>query len=56
MKHVNFTDMLDGTQEEYEFLAALEFEHAKKLPGRLLLHLEYLDSSYSGYQVTRLPG
>ena len=54
MDHVSFTDMSDGTREEYEFLVALEVEYAKKLADRLLAQLRNLDNSYSGYMVSRL--
>ena len=54
MDHVSFTDMSDGTREEYEFLAALEVEYAKKLADRLLAQLRNIANSYSGYMVSRL--
>jgi predicted HD phosphohydrolase len=54
MDHVSFTDMSDGTREEYEFLVALEVEYAKKLADRLLAQLRNIANSYSGYMVSRL--
>jgi predicted HD phosphohydrolase len=54
MDHVSFTDMSDGTREEYEFLVALEVEYAKKLTDRLLAQLRNIANSYSGYMVSRL--
>ncbi len=54
MEKVNFTQMKDGTREEYEFLTAHEIDHAKHTAHRLLKALVELDESLSGYQVTRL--
>ena len=54
MDKVNFTQMKDGTREEYEFLTRHEIEHTKGTAGRLLKALVELDESLSGYQVTRL--
>lgn len=54
MHHVNFTQMKDGTREEYEFLDKHEREYAAGTADRLLAALESLDDSLSGYQVTRL--
>ena len=54
MKRVNFTQMKDGTKEEYEFLTAHEIDHTKHTARRLLKALVDLDESLSGYQITRL--
>ncbi|MEX0285865.1 MAG: HD domain-containing protein [Paracoccaceae bacterium] len=54
MERVNFTQMKDGTKEEYEFLTAHESEYTKGTADRLLKALVDLDESLSGYQVTRL--
>ena len=54
MDKVNFTQMKDGTREEYEFLTAHEIEHTKGTADRLLSALVELDEGLSGYQVTRL--
>ena len=54
IEKVNFTQMKDGTREEYEFLAAHEIEYSKDTASRLLKALVSLDESLSGYQVTRL--
>lgn len=54
MEKVKFTQMKDGTQEEYEFLTAHEIDHSKHTAHRLLKALVELDESLSGYQVTRL--
>ena len=54
MDKVKFTQMKDGTKEEYEFLNAHEVDHTKHTAQRLLKALVELDESLSGYQVTRL--
>ncbi|MDP5217786.1 inositol oxygenase family protein [Ruegeria sp. 2205SS24-7] len=54
MKQVKFTQMKDGTREEYEFLTAHEIDHTRHTADRLLKALVELDESLSGYQVTRL--
>jgi len=54
METVNFTRMQDGTSAEYEFLDRLEVEYAKGLPSRIESSLRALESSFSGYQISRL--
>lgn len=54
MKTVNFTQMKDGTREEYELLTKHEIAHSKGTATRLLHALVNLDESLSGYKVTRL--
>ena len=54
MDKVNFTQMKDGTKEEYEFLTSHEIDHTRHTADRLLQALVDLDQSLSGYQVTRL--
>lgn len=54
MDKVSFTQMKDGTKEEYEFLTAHEIDHTKHTADRLLQALVDLDESLSGYQITRL--
>ncbi|MEM7292830.1 MAG: HD domain-containing protein [Pseudomonadota bacterium] len=54
MDQVNFTQMADGTREEYEFLDALEKQYVDGLADRLLETLRGLESTISGYKVTRL--
>jgi predicted HD phosphohydrolase len=54
MEKVSFTQMKDGTREEYEFLTAHEVDYTKGTADRLLTALVDLDKSLSGYQVTRL--
>lgn len=54
MDRVKFTQMKDGTKEEYDFLTEHEVEHTKGTAGRLLKALVELDEGLSGYQITRL--
>jgi predicted HD phosphohydrolase len=54
MDKVSFTQMKDGTKEDYEFLTEHEIEYTKGTADRLLKALVDLDASLSGYQVTRL--
>ena len=54
MKKVKFTQMKDGTKEDYDLLSRYEEKFSKDLPDRVLEALKNLDSSVDGYQVTRL--
>ena len=54
MKKVKFTQMKDGTKEDYDLLSKYEEKFSKDLPNRILEALKNLDSSVDGYQVTRL--
>jgi len=54
MDHVNFTQMKDGTREEYEFLTRHEIDYTRGTADRLLKALVELDEGLSGYQITRL--
>lgn len=54
MDQVTFTQMKDGTREEYEFLTEHETEFTKGTADRLLAALVELDQGLSGYKVTRL--
>lgn len=54
MNKVEFTQMKDGTREEYEFLGEQEATYASGTADRLLKALVELDESLSGYKVTRL--
>ena len=54
MDKVNFTSMENGTAEEYAFLNGLEDQFNVDLPKRLIAALSSLDSSLSGYQISRL--
>lgn len=51
---VSFTQMKDGTKEDYDFLTEHEIAYTKGTANRLLKALVSLDESLSGYQITRL--
>ena len=54
MKTVKFTQMKEGSKEDYELLAEYEKNYVNELPDRILESLKNLDNSVDGYQVTRL--
>ena len=54
MEKVKFTQMKDGTKEDYDLFSNYEEKFSKDLPDRILDALRNLDSSVDGYQVTRL--
>jgi predicted HD phosphohydrolase len=53
MDVVSFTQMADGTKEDYALLAALEERFNEGLADRLLTAVQSLQESLSGYQVSR---
>ena len=55
MKTVSFTQMKDGTREEYQLLDALEQDYRARTADRVLRELEsQAQESLSGYQINRL--
>jgi predicted HD phosphohydrolase len=55
MKEVNFTQMKDGTKEEYLFLRDAEIEHNKGVAERVLRELALqAEETIPGYKITRL--
>jgi predicted HD phosphohydrolase len=55
METVKFTQMKDGTKEEYEFLRGFELEHNKGTAERVLRELRLQqDETLPGYKITRL--
>ena len=54
MKKVSFTEMKDGTKEEYIFLDKKEKEFADKTADRILKFMSNLTETLEGYQVSRL--
>ena len=54
MSEVTFTQMKDGTQEDYLMLDRLEQEHVKGLPDRILSALASLCDGLAGYKIDRL--
>lgn len=51
---VSFTEMQHGTRDDYLFLAAQEEKYTEGLANRLLIALQELDTSFGGYQISRL--
>lgn len=49
-----FTDMAQGTQEDWSRIATEFLPFAAKLPDRVLDHLRLLDGDYGGFIVDRL--
>ncbi len=54
MKKVNFSQMKDGTKEEYLFLDKYEKKYIKKTADRILKFMNKLNTTLQGYQITRL--
>lgn len=53
-RQVSFTQMADGTAEDYELLGELEEADLRGFPDRVLGWLSTMDDEASGYQITRL--
>jgi len=51
---VSFTQMKDGTREDYDLLEELELEHNGQVCDRILDALRKLDEGLGGYQISRL--
>jgi len=51
---VSFTEMQYGTAEDYDLLGKQEEAYIQSLPARLIVALQELESSFGGYQVSRL--
>ena len=54
MKKVKFTQMKDGTKEDYLLLEKHEKKFVEKTPSRILKYMGSLTSTLEGYQVSRL--
>jgi predicted HD phosphohydrolase len=54
MSIVGFTQMKDGTREDYELLETYEREYLRELPERILAALGGLKTGLGGYPVSRL--
>ena len=54
MEKVNFTQMKDGTKEEYLLLNKYEKKYTESTADRILKFMNGLNSSLEGYQITRL--
>ncbi len=54
MQTVEFTQMKDGTKEDYALLGELEEEFVAGTADRILEHMEKLENSLAGYKISRL--
>jgi len=54
MKKVNFTEMKNGTKEDYMFLDKLEKEYVGETADRILCFLSKMTSTLEGYKISRL--
>ena len=54
MKKVNFTEMKNGSREDYELLEKYEKSFERKTADRLLKYLASQTTTLEGYQITRL--
>ena len=54
MKKVNFTQMKDGTKDEYLFLDKLEKKFISGAGERIIKYLQQYGETIEGYQVSRL--
>ena len=54
MKKVNFTEMKNGSREDYELLEKYEKNSERKTADRLLKYLASQTTTLEGYQITRL--
>ena len=54
MKKVKFTQMKDGTKEDYLLLEKHEKKFIEEAPSRIIKYMSSLTSALEGYQVSRL--
>ena len=54
MKKVNFTEMKNGSKEDYLFLDKLEKEYVSETADRILNFLSRMTTTLEGYKITRL--
>tara|TARA_B100001093_G_scaffold262461_1_gene250886 strand:- start:3752 stop:4309 length:558 start_codon:yes stop_codon:yes gene_type:complete len=54
MKKVSFTEMKNGTKEDYLFLDKLEKKYISETADRIIKYLNNYDQTLEGYQVSRL--
>ena len=54
MKKVSFTEMKNGTKDDYQLLEKLESQYERKTADRILDYLASQTSTLEGYQITRL--
>ena len=54
LEKVGFTQMKDGTREDYALLERYEREYIKRLPDKVLDSVRALGESLEGYRISRL--
>ena len=54
MKKVSFTEMKNGTKDDYQLLEKLESQYERKTADRILDYLASQTTTLEGYQITRL--
>tara|TARA_Y100001970_G_scaffold176114_1_gene214667 strand:- start:2905 stop:3462 length:558 start_codon:yes stop_codon:yes gene_type:complete len=54
MKKVSFTEMKEGTEEDYKLLEELEKNYERKTADRILKYLASQTTTLEGYQISRL--
>ena len=54
MKKVNFTEMKNGTKEDYQLLEKYEKEFERKTADRIIKYLSTQTTTLEGYKITRL--
>jgi predicted HD phosphohydrolase len=54
LKQATFTEMLNGTQEDYAIIGEHHADYSKGLADRILKHLMILEGDTGGYAVDRL--
>ena len=54
LKQATFTEMLNGTEEDYAIIGEHFADFAKALPDRVLKHLSILEGDTGGFAVDRL--
>ena len=54
MKKVSFTEMKNGTKEDYLFLDKLEKDYVSKTGDRIIKYLHSYEKTLEGYQISRL--
>ena len=52
MKKVSFTEMKNGTKDDYQLLEKLESQYERKTADRVLKYLASQTTTLEGYQVT----
>ena len=52
-KHAQFTRLQDSTQEDWQLIGAEFMQFSKKLPDRIIAHLQLLEGDFGGFSVDR---